>query len=66
LTSNRLGIYEADRRIAKKIGTKENGEESYPIALSQHRLLASVEQAKGAKEPLIVVLNQPFPNPLKL
>lgn len=37
-----------------------------PILLWGHALYASVEHAKGAKEPMIVVSNKPFPNAIKI
>ena len=40
--------------------------ENYPIVLWKHRLFLSVEQRKGAKEPMIVVSNLEFTSPLKL
>lgn len=50
--------------LLKKLGRKKM-EKNYPIVLWGHRLLASIEYAKGAKEPLIIVSNRVFPNPLK-
>jgi len=40
--------------------------ENHPIVLWRHRLFASVEHRKGAKEPMIVVSNQAFSTPLAL
>lgn len=39
---------------------------NHQINLWTHMLWASVEWAKGSKEPMIVVSNRQFPNPLKL
>jgi hypothetical protein len=39
---------------------------NHSITLWKHRLFASVEYAKGAKEPMIVVSNRVFPDPLSL
>lgn len=51
--------------LRNKLGHKKTVK-NYPLVLWGHSLLASFEQAKGAKEPLIVVSNHPFTNPLKL
>ncbi len=40
--------------------------ENYPVVLWGHRLFASVEHKKGAKEPMIVVSNRELAHPLKL
>jgi Transposase DDE domain len=39
---------------------------NHQITLWTHRLWASVEYAKGAREPMLVVSNKQFSNPLKL
>lgn len=39
---------------------------NHQIVLWTHPLWASVEYAKGAREPMVVVSNRQFPNPLKL
>ncbi len=53
------------RELLKKLGRKKR-HINHPIVLWGHALFASVEHAKGAKEPMIVVSNEPFPNPLSL
>lgn len=39
---------------------------NHQIVLWTHTLWASVEYVKGAREPMLVVSNRQFPNPLKL
>lgn len=51
--------------LLKRLGRKKT-EKNCPVILWGHRLWASVEHAKGAKEPLIVVSNCAFSNSLKL
>lgn len=51
--------------LLKKLGRRK-AIENYPIVLWKHRLFASVEHRKGAKEPMIIVANQEFSSPLKL
>ncbi len=53
------------KELLKKLGRKKQ-HINHPIILWGHRLFASVEYAKGAKEPMIVVSNKLFPNPLDL
>ena len=45
---------------------RKQAEKNYRITLWGHQLLASIEHAKGSKEPLIVISNKIFDNPLKL
>ena len=51
--------------LLKELGRKKE-HTNHSIVLWEHKLYASVENAKGAKEPMIVVSNRTFPNPLKL
>jgi hypothetical protein len=51
--------------LLKNLGRKKEYI-NHPIVLWGHKLYASIEYAKGAKEPMIVVSNRVFPNPLKL
>lgn len=51
--------------LLKNLG-KKKVIENYSVVLWKHRLFASVEFAKGAKEPMIVVSNRQFSTPLKL
>lgn len=51
--------------LLKNLGRKK-AHINHSITLWKHRLFASVEYAKGAKEPMIVVSNRAFPNPLSL
>jgi hypothetical protein len=53
------------KTLVKKLGRKKKVI-NHPITLWGHCLFASVEHAKGAKEPLIVVSNEAFPNALDL
>ncbi len=51
--------------LVKNLGRKKSIV-NHPIVLWNHRLFASVEYSKGAKEPMIVVSNREFPFPLEL
>jgi hypothetical protein len=51
--------------LLKNLGHKK-AHINHSITLWKHDLFASVEYAKGAKEPMIVVSNRAFPNPLSL
>jgi hypothetical protein len=51
--------------LLKKLGRKK-AIENYPVVLWKHHLFASVENRKGAKEPMIVVSNREFSTPLAL
>ena len=53
------------RELLKKLGHKKKIL-NHPIVLWGHSLFASIEYAKGAKEPMIVVSNESFPNALDL
>jgi Transposase DDE domain len=53
------------RELLKELGHKKR-HINHRIVLWGNKLFASVEHAKGAKEPMIVVSNNPFPNPLVL
>jgi len=53
------------RELLKNLGRKK-AHINHSISLWKHRLFASVEYAKGAKEPMIVVSNRVFPDPLSL
>lgn len=39
---------------------------NHPVILWGHSLFASIQHARGAKEPMIVVSNRPFPNSIKI
>ena len=51
--------------LLKKLGHKK-AYINHPVTLWGHELFASIEYAKGAKEPMIVVSNRIFPEPLSL
>ncbi len=53
------------KELLKKLGRKK-ALVNCAIILWKHSLFVSVEYAKGAKEPMIVVSNRAFPNPLGL
>jgi hypothetical protein len=61
----RTGYEVPIRELLKKLGQKK-WLLNQPIVLWGHPLYASVRHAKGAKEPMIVVSNRPFPNAIKL
>lgn len=51
--------------LIKKLGRKKE-HINHPVVLWGNALYASIENAKGAREPMIVVSNREFPHPLKL
>ena len=51
--------------LLKELGRK-NQHINHPIVLWGHALFASIKYAEGAKEPMIVVSNKLFSNPLNL
>jgi hypothetical protein len=53
------------KALVQKLGRKKKLI-NHPIILWGHCLFASVEYAQGAKEPLIIVSNEAFPNALDL
>lgn len=53
------------KELLKELGRKKK-HLNHPIVLWGHNLMASIEYAKGAKEPMIVVSNELFPNALDL
>jgi len=53
------------RELLKKLGRRKKIL-NYPVVLWGHPLFASIEYAKGAKEPMIVVSNESFPDALDL
>jgi transposase len=57
--------YEVPRELLKELGRKKR-HINHSIVLWGHALFASVEHAKNAKEPMIVVSNKAFPDPLDL
>lgn len=62
----RKGYQVPIRELLKTLGRKKRSHINHHIVLWGHALFASVEYAKGAREPMIVVSNQFFSNPLEL
>lgn len=54
------------RELLKNLNGLRKKVLNQPIFLWGHALYASVEHAKGAKEPMIVVSNKPFSNAIKV
>jgi hypothetical protein len=62
----RVGYEVPVKTLLKKLNGTRKKILNYPITLWGHALFVSICHAKGAKEPMIVVSNRLFPNPLKI